>query len=85
MPGDSSGKMYMFVAYGVYGNNDYWKGRYDNNYNVLQVYDPEKFDSTEDPVPVSYPHLSTVSRQTAGPLAVASADGQRMGMGPETP
>ena len=50
MPGDSSGKMYMFVAYGVYGNNDYWKGRYDNNYNVLQVYDTEKFDSTEDPV-----------------------------------
>ena len=44
MPGSDDDKMYLFVAYGVYGNNDYWKGRYDNNYNVLQVYDPEDFD-----------------------------------------
>ena len=48
MPGGDDGKMYLFVAYGVYGNNDYWKGRYDNNYNVLQVYDPEDFDEPYD-------------------------------------
>ena len=49
MPGDPDGKTYLFVAYGIYGNTT-WGERYDNNYNVLQVYDPEKFDSTSDPV-----------------------------------
>lgn len=39
MPGFSDGKIYMFVAYGIYG----WADRYDNDYNVLQVYDPAEF------------------------------------------
>lgn len=49
MPGDTSGKIYMFVAYGVYGGSN-WSNRYDNNYNVLQVYDPEQFNGPEDTV-----------------------------------
>lgn len=43
MPGDDSGKNYMFVAYGIYG----WEDRYDTNYNVIQVYDPEDFHTEE--------------------------------------
>lgn len=43
MPGDDSGKIYMFVAYGIYS----WTDRYDNNYNVLQVYDPDDFHTEE--------------------------------------
>ena len=39
MPGSSDDKIYMFVAYGVYG----WENRNDNDYNVLQVYDPDEF------------------------------------------
>ena len=43
MPGDESGKTYLFVAYGIYG----WEDRYDNNYNVIQVYDPDDFHTEE--------------------------------------
>lgn len=39
MPGSSDGKIYMFVSYGIYG----WADCYDNDYNVLQVYDPAEF------------------------------------------
>ena len=40
MPGDTSGKMYMMVAYGVYGTSAAeWQARYDNDYNVIQCYD----------------------------------------------
>ena len=46
LPGDTSGKMYMLVAYGVYGEGDTagWDNRYDNNYNVIQCYDPAEFE-----------------------------------------
>lgn len=47
MPGDDSGKIYMFVAYGVYGNST-WPNRYDNDYNVLQVYDPDDFSTPDE-------------------------------------
>lgn len=36
-PGDASGELYVIVAYGVYGSKAF-KGRYDNDYNVLQYY-----------------------------------------------
>ena len=39
MPGDKSGKVYMFVAYGVYRNID----RKDNDYQVILCFDPEQF------------------------------------------
>ena len=45
MPGDTSGKIYCFVAYGIYK----WTDRYDNNYNILKVYDPEDLDERYDP------------------------------------
>lgn len=44
-PGDQSGKIYMFVAYGIYQ----WENRYDNNYNIIQVYDPDQFSGPESP------------------------------------
>ena len=39
MPGDQSGKIYMFVAYGVYRNVD----RQDNDYQVILCFDPDDF------------------------------------------
>jgi len=45
MPGDDSGKIYCFVAYGIYK----WTDRYDNNYNILKVYDPADLDERYDP------------------------------------
>lgn len=39
MPGDVSGKIYMFLAYGVYGNPQ----RRDNDYQVLLAFDPAQF------------------------------------------
>ena len=46
LPGDTSGKVYMMVAYGVYGQGSTsgWDNRYDNNYNVIQCYDPADFE-----------------------------------------
>jgi len=44
LPGDDSGKKYLFVAYGVFTNND----RFDNNYNVICCYDPEDFDNVPE-------------------------------------
>ncbi len=48
MPGDTSGKLYLIVAYGVYGFSNI--NRYDNTYNVLQFYDVEDFWDGEKPV-----------------------------------
>ncbi len=48
LPGDDSGKIYCLVAYGVYANKDEWLNRYDNNYNIIRVYDPEMFDERYD-------------------------------------
>ena len=39
MPGKTDGKIYMFVAYGIYGNPE----RSDNDYQVILVYDPDLF------------------------------------------
>ncbi len=39
MPGDASGKTYMLLAYGVYGNTK----RRDNDYQVLLAFDPDTF------------------------------------------
>lgn len=39
MPGDDSGKIYMFVAYGVYRNVN----RQDNDYQVILAFDPDQF------------------------------------------
>ena len=39
MPGDTSGKTYMFLAYGVYGNTQ----RADNDYQVILAFDPDSF------------------------------------------
>ena len=45
IPGDTSGKMYMMVAYGVYGTSAAeWQNRYDNDYNVIHCYDPAEFE-----------------------------------------
>lgn len=41
MPGSTDGRVYMFVAYGIYRNN----GRQDNDCQVLLCFDPETFDS----------------------------------------
>ena len=58
MPGDTSGKLYLIVAYGVYAASNL-KGsasplksasRNDNAYNVLQFYDVEDFWDGEKPV-----------------------------------
>ena len=48
MPGDTSGKLYLIVAYGVYQFSNI--NRYDNTYNVLQFYDVEDFWDGEKPV-----------------------------------
>lgn len=32
---------YMMVAYGIYGAGDWVTERYDNDYNIIQVYDPD--------------------------------------------
>ena len=48
LPGDDSGKVYCMVAYGVYANKDEWINRYDNNYNIIRIYDPEMFDERYD-------------------------------------
>lgn len=40
LPGDTSGKPYMLLAYGVYGNI----ARADNDYQVLLAFDPDTFD-----------------------------------------
>ena len=48
MPGDTSGKLYLIVAYGVYEFSSI--NRYDNTYNVLQFYDVEDFWDGEKPV-----------------------------------
>jgi hypothetical protein len=49
IPGDTSGKMYMMVAYGVYGHGSVagWDDRYDNDYNVIHCYDPAEFDGID--------------------------------------
>ena len=73
MPGDDSGKIYLFVAYGIYGNND-WDERYDNNYNVLQVYDPEKFDSTDDSVLRRFTYERGLSLDYEADEALAAED-----------
>ncbi len=39
MPGDASGKTYMLLAYGVYGNTK----RQDNDYQVFLAFDPDTF------------------------------------------
>ena len=39
MPGDTSKKTYMMLAYGVYGNTQ----RYDNDYQVILAFDPNTF------------------------------------------
>ncbi len=49
LPGDTSGRVYCLVAYGVYGNRAEWLCRYDNNYNILRVYDPEMFRERFNP------------------------------------
>lgn len=48
IPGDTSGKVYCLVAYGIYANDEAWLNRYDNNYNIIRVYDPEMFDERYD-------------------------------------
>lgn len=52
MPGDDSGKVYMFLAYGVYSNVD----RQDNDYQVILCFDPDKFVS--EPFDQNNPHLT---------------------------
>ncbi|MDO5015751.1 MAG: hypothetical protein Q4E09_01880 [Eubacteriales bacterium] len=49
LPGDDSDKIYCLVAYGIFANGEEWQQRYDNNYNIIQVYDPEMFDEHYDP------------------------------------
>ncbi len=39
MPGDASEKIYMMLAYGVYGNTQ----RHDNDYQVILAFDPDTF------------------------------------------
>lgn len=50
LPGDTSGRIYCLVAYGIYGNRDEWLRRYDNNYNILRVYDPGMFRERFNPI-----------------------------------
>ena len=41
--GSDDGKMYLYVAYGIYGDT----GRNDNDDQVLLCYDPDEFDGAE--------------------------------------
>ena len=59
MPGDTSGKIYLIVAYGIYSAANFSDpsgtkikdtNRLDNAYNVLQFYDVEDFWDGEKPV-----------------------------------
>ncbi|MBQ7591118.1 MAG: hypothetical protein IJU46_01175 [Clostridia bacterium] len=41
IPG-AGNRIYMLVAYGVYGAGDWTSVRFDNDYNIIQAYDPGK-------------------------------------------
>lgn len=54
IPGDSSGKEYLFVAYGIYGDTS----RDDNDYQVLLCYDTENWRALEKPLAQNAMHRS---------------------------
>lgn len=54
IPGDSSGKEYLFVAYGIYGDTS----RDDNDYQVLLCYDTENWRVLEKPLAQNAMHRS---------------------------
>ncbi len=54
MPGDKSGREYLFTAYGIYGDIT----REDNDYQILLCYDPEELCRTAKPLSQLQMHKS---------------------------
>ena len=52
MPGKNDGKMYLYVAYGIYGDND----RTDNDHQVILRYDISDWSKYEKPLDQSSMH-----------------------------
>lgn len=56
LPGAPKGPEYLFVAYGIYGQDREharWTARYDNNYNILRAYDLSRLTPQQD-LPFTY-------------------------------
>ncbi|MBQ6421760.1 MAG: hypothetical protein IJK02_11865 [Clostridia bacterium] len=54
LPGDRAGKLYLYVAYGVYGDT----GRNDNDHQVLLCYDPQEIFALARPLSQNAMHRS---------------------------